>query len=138
VLIASTQNPNRLGMIATLALVYIWEYSESFRSKLLRLAALGVVLLLVVTVFLTASRGGLIGLVFAGAMLFVRRSGGSGRWLYGLVGIAMAGALVQEIVPEEAMQRITSIPGLSSADDKNSTGQGSVEKREYTSASAQV
>ena len=132
VLIASTQNPNRLGMIATLALIYIWEYSESFRSKLLRLASLGVVLLLVVTVFLTASRGGLIGLVFAGAMLFVRRSGGSGRWLYGLVGIAMAGALVQEIVPEEAMQRITSIPGLSSADDKNSTGQGSVEKREYT------
>jgi len=85
-----------------------------------------------VTVFLTASRGGLIGLVFAGVMLFVRRSGGSGRWLYGLVAIAIAGALIQEIVPEEALTRITSIPGLNSSDDKNSTGQGSVEKREYT------
>ena len=132
VLITSAQNPNRLGMIATLALIYIWEFSETRRSKLLKLGALGLILLLVVTVFLTASRGGLIGLVFAGVMLFVRRSGGSGRWLYGLVAIAIAGALIQEIVPEEALTRITSIPGLNSGDDKNSTGQGSVEKREYT------
>lgn len=132
VLLESTANPNRLAMIATLALVYIWEYSESFRRKLFRVASLGVILLLVVTVFLSASRGGLIGLVFAGVMMFVRRSGGSGRWLYGLVAIAIAGGLIQEVVPEEALDRITNIPGLSSQEDVNSVGRGSVERREYT------
>jgi O-antigen ligase len=132
VLIESTQNPNRLGMIATLALVYIWEYSEGLRSRLFRLISLGVVLMLVVTVFLTASRGGLIGLVFAGMMIFVRRSGGSGRWLYGFVAIAVAAVLVTEIVPPEALDRITNIPGVSSQSDVNSVGRGSIERREYT------
>ncbi len=134
VLLESTANPNRLGMIATLALIYIWEYTETVRSKLFRLAALGVILLLVVTVFMTASRGGLIGLVFAGVMMFARRSGGSARILYGFIAIAIAGALVQEIVPQEALDRITAIPGLSSNTQQttNSTGQSSVDKREYT------
>lgn len=132
VLIESSQNPNRLGMIATLALVYIWEYSEGFRRRTWRWVALAVVLMLIVTVFLTASRGGLIGLVFAGIMLFVRRSGGSGRWLYGLVAIAVAAGLVSEIVPPEALNRITNIPGISSQEDTNSVGRGSIERREYT------
>jgi O-antigen ligase len=134
VLLESTANPNRLGMIATLALIYIWEYTETVRSKLFRLAALGVVLLLVVTVFMTASRGGLIGLVFAGVMMFARRSGSGARILYGFIAIAVAGALVQELVPQEALDRITAIPGLSSntAETTNSLGQSSVDKREYT------
>ncbi len=132
VLIESTQNPNRLAMIATLALIYIWQYTEAFRSGFRRWAALGSVLLLVVTVFLTASRGGLIGLVFAGIMLFVRRRGGSGRWLYGVVAIAVAAVLVQEIVPPQAMERITNIPGIRSVDDRNSVGQGSLQRRQYT------
>jgi O-antigen ligase len=134
VLLESTANPNRLGMIATLALIYIWEYTETVRSNLFRLGALGVILLLVVTVFMTASRGGLIGLVFAGVMMFARRSGSSARILYGFVALAVGGGLIQEIVPQEALDRITAIPGLSSntAETTNSLGQSSVEKREYT------
>jgi O-antigen ligase len=134
VLIESTQNPNRLAMIATLGLVFIWEYSQAYRLKRwVRWGALAVILLMVVTVFLSASRGGLIGLVVAGMMLFVRRRGGSGRLLYGLAVIGIAGMLIQEVVPEQAMERITNIPGISHEDpNASNAGEGSIERRKYT------
>jgi O-antigen ligase len=131
VLIQSSKNPNRLGLIATLGLVYIWEYSQAHRLRQwMRWIALGLSLLMIVTVFLTASRGGLIGLMVVGAMLFVRKSGGSGRWLYTLAAIGLAGVLVEELVPEESMERITNIPGLSH-EDPNAPGSGSTERRAY-------
>jgi O-antigen ligase len=131
VLIQSSKNPNRLALIATLGLVYIWEYSQAHQMRQwFRWVALGVALLMIVTVFLTASRGGLIGLLVVGAMLFVRKSGGSGRWLYGLAAVALAGVLIEELVPEESMQRITNIPGISK-DDPNAPGAGSTERRAY-------
>ena len=131
VLIQSSKNPNRLALIATLGLVYIWEYSQAHQMrKWFRWVALGVALLMIVTVFLTASRGGLIGLVVVGSMLFVRKSGGSGRWLYGMAAVLLAGVLIAELVPEESMERITNIPGISK-EDPNAPGAGSTERRAY-------
>lgn len=134
VLIQSTKNPNRLALIATLGLVYIWEYSQAYRLQhWRRWLAMGGVLLMIVTVFLTASRGGLVGLVFTGLILFVRRRGGSGRFLYAIAVVCLGAIFVQEIVPEEAMQRITNIPGISKPDyGGNAPGAGSTERREYT------
>lgn len=132
VLIESTQNPNRLAMIATLGLVFIWEYSQAFNMKRwLRWAAIALAVLMVITVFLSASRGGLIGLVVASLLLFVRRRGGSSRLIYAIALILVAGALVQQVVPPQAMERITNIPGLRTA-DANAAGEGSIERREYT------
>jgi O-antigen ligase len=132
VLIESTQNPNRLALIATLALVFIWEFSQGNRLRQwVRWLAFAAVLLMVVTVFLTASRGGLVGLVITGLMLLVRRRRGSARFVYGIAAVVVAAALVQEIVPPQAMERITNIPGLSKT-DANSVGEGSIQRREYT------
>jgi len=134
VLIQSTKNPNRLALIATLGLVYIWEYSQAYRlQNWRRLLALAAVLMMIVTVFLTASRGGLIGLVFTGLILFVRRRGGSGRLLYAFAVIVLGAVFVQELVPQEAMERITNIPGIAQPDyGGNVPGAGSTERREYT------
>jgi hypothetical protein len=134
VLIQSTKNPNRLALIATLGLVYIWEYSQAYQlQNWRRLMAMGGVLMMILTVFLTASRGGLIGLVFTGLILFVRRRGGSGRLIYAFAAIALGAIVVQELVPEEAMERITNIPGISKPDyGGNMPGAGSTERREYT------
>lgn len=132
VLIESTQNPNRLAMIATLGLVFIWEYSQAFTMKrYLRWIATALAVLMVITVFLSASRGGLIGLILASGLLFVRQRGGSTRLIYAGAVILVAGALIQQVVPQQAMERITNIPGLSSA-DANAAGEGSIERREYT------
>ena len=132
VLIESTQNPNRLAMIATLGLVFIWEYSQAFNMRRwLRWSAIALAALMVITVFLSASRGGLIGLVVASLLLFVRRRGGSSRVIYAIALVLVAGALVQQVVPPQAMERITNIPGLRTA-DANAAGEGSIERREYT------
>lgn len=134
VLIQSSKNPNRLALIATLALVFVWEYGQAYQSRRwVRGSALAIALLMVVTVFLSASRGGLIGLVAAGMMLFVRRRGGSGRFLYGLAAIVIGILLVRELVPEQVVERITNIPGISRSDPgATSAGGGSVERRRYT------
>jgi O-antigen ligase len=134
VLINSAQNPNRLAMIAVLGMVFIWEYSQAHTlRKWVRWAAMSLILLMVVTVFLSASRGGLIGLVFAGMMLFVRQRGGGGRLLYTLAVIAIAGTLIQELVPEQALERLSNIPLIGSTDpNSKALGESSIERRKYT------
>jgi O-antigen ligase len=129
VLIETAGNPNRLAMIATLALVFIWEHGQSQRPTWLWVNYV-LVLFLVVTVFLTASRGGVIGLAAATLLLFARRRGLGRRFLYGGA-IVLAGAiLVAEIIPQENMERLSNIPGISS--DTEAAGGGSIERREYT------
>jgi len=133
VLIQSTKNPNRLALIATLGMVFIWEYSHAHQlRRWLRWVSMAGVLLMIVTVFLTASRGGLIGLLATGLILFVRRRG-SGRLLYA-IGIAILGwMLVREIVPEQVMERITNIPVVSElSGGAGGPGGGSTERRKYT------
>ena len=131
VLIGSTQNPNRLAMICTLSLIFIWEYSQAHSLRRWWWAAAGAVLLLVVTVFLSASRGGVLGLGFACMLLFVRRNAGAARIAYGIA-VALAGVmLISEVVPEQALDRIANIPGISSNADAGEGG-GSIERRGYT------
>jgi O-antigen ligase len=130
VLIQSTQNPNRLALIATLALVFIWEYGQAHRMRRWGgwLLTAAVALLLVLTVFLSASRGGVVGLSFAALMLFVRRRTGSARLLYGIAVAIIGWMLVSQVVPEQALERITNIPGFSGS----SEGEGSLQRRGYT------
>jgi O-antigen ligase len=130
VLFESTQNPNRLALVCTLALVFIWEFSQAHRLRRWRWAAMSAVMLLVVTVFLSASRGGLIGMAATGLMLFVRRRGGSGRMLYAGAALIIGAMLVQEVVPEQALERITNIPGISRSE--STIGEGSLQRRAYT------
>lgn len=131
VLIGSTQNPNRLALIATLALIFIWEYSQANALQRWRWVAGASVLLLVLTVFLSASRGGVLGLAFAATLLFVRkRGGGSARFLYGLVILILGVTLVGQIVPEQALERLANIPGV--GDTSSGAGTGSIERRSYT------
>ncbi|MEO8604600.1 MAG: O-antigen ligase family protein [bacterium] len=133
VLIQSSQNPNRLAMVSTIALVLLWEYSQAYAlRRWRRWVAMGAAVLFVLTVFLCASRGGLLGMCVAGAMLFVRRRGGSQRMLYGLSALLVGGVLVMEFVPPEAIERLSNIPGLHQDDGGSSEGGGSTQRREYT------
>ncbi|MDX2169339.1 MAG: O-antigen ligase family protein [Deltaproteobacteria bacterium] len=132
VLIQSSQNPNRLALVSTIALVMIWEFAQSERMKRWRPAAIAAALLFVLTVFLSASRGGLIGMSIAGVLLFARRRGGSGRFVYGAIAALVGTLLIGEIVPQEAFERLSNIPGLSSNDGGSDAGEGSVQRRAYT------
>lgn len=123
-------NPNRLAMIATLTMVLVWEWGQSVRGRRLMLISGAVMLGLILTVFLTASRGGMLGLLFTGLLLFASRRREARRLVYAGVVLVVTVALVGQVVPEQAMERLTNIPGLSA--DADNEGAGSILRRGYT------
>jgi len=127
-------NPNRLAMISTLLIVLIWEYAQTERGRRWMLIAGITIMGLIVTVFQTASRGGLIGLVATGGLLLVRRRAEARTAVYAVIIALLAAGLISQIVPEEALERLGNIPGLTSSTTPTggSSGTGSVERREYT------
>jgi hypothetical protein len=133
VLIQSSQNPNRLALVSTIGLVMIWEYSQSDRMKRWRWAAIAAALLFVLTVFLSASRGGLIGMSVAGVLLFARGRKGGSRFVYGAIAALVGALMIGEMVPQEALDRLTNIPGIAQDDGSGSdAGEGSAQRRAYT------
>ena len=130
VLLEAGQNPNRLALLCTLALVFIWEHGMANPLRRFRGLSIASIALLVLTVFLSASRGGVVGLAFASALLFVRRRHGARGFVYGAVAMLVGGMLIGQLVPPEAFERLTNIPGIS--EDTYGEGGGSIERRTYT------
>jgi O-antigen ligase len=130
VLLEAGQNPNRLALLCTLALVFIWEHAMATPARRYRWLSIAAVVLLVLTIFLSASRGGVVGLAFASALLFVRQRQGARGLVYGAVAMLIGGMLVSQLLPPEAAERLTNIPGI--AEDSAAEGGGSIERRTYT------
>jgi hypothetical protein len=129
VLLSASQNPNRLALFCTLAIIFIWEYGLIHRvRRWLSAAAIG---LLVLTVFLSASRGGVVGLLFAAALLFVRRREGARGLVYGGVALMIGSMLISQVVPPETFERLTNVPGITQ-DSESGEGGGSIRRRVYT------
>lgn len=131
VLISSTANPNRLAMIATFGMVFLWEYAQ--RRKLAApwwLMAMAGVLLMILTVFLSASRGGLVGMVAAGLLMLGRGSLGFRGILRGLAIAAVGAVLVAQVIPVQSLERITSLP-IPGREQQGDVGRGSAERRAY-------
>lgn len=122
-------NPNRLAMTSVLAMILIWEYGQSESGRRWAWLASAAVLGLVLTVFLTASRGGLVGLALAGFLLMARRRAGARRLLYGAMLAVVAIGVIAEFVPEQNLERLGNLPGLSQ--DASGAGQGSIARRQY-------
>jgi O-antigen ligase len=127
VLLAGAINPNRLAMLSTLAMIFVWEYSRVMKLSWTWIPYAGV-LILSVTVFLTASRGGVLGLAAAWVLLIVRQRRLGGRWLRSLVMAAIALALAVETVPTANWERLTSLPGFVEGGEE---GGGSIQRRQY-------
>lgn len=131
VLLEAAQNPNRLAMFATLGLIFIWQFLEGHPRARYRGFAFAGALLMVVTVFLSASRGGIVGLGVASALMFVRRRQGMKSMVYGGAAALVAAMMISQLLPPEALERITNIPGISEDADRGEGG-GSVQRRQYT------
>ncbi len=131
VLLEAAQNPNRLAMFATLGLIFVWTYLEENPLVRYKGLAFAAALLMIVTVFLAASRGGIVGLAVASALMFVRRRQKSRGIVYAVAGLVVAGMLVTQLVPERSLERITNLPGVT-GDTADLEGSGSIERRQYT------
>lgn len=130
VLIESAGNPNRLALVSTLALVFIWEFSQVGKRRRWGWLLSVVIGFLVFTVFLAASRGGMVGLAVALLLLSVRRHASVARYLYGLGVLIVGAALVSQFLPESNVERLSNLPGI--AEDSNAPGSGSAQRRAYT------
>jgi O-antigen ligase len=129
-LIETAGNPNRLALISTLGLIFAWEHGQSRQRPGLVWLNNAAVVFLAVTVVLTASRGGALGLAVASMMMFLRRRGVGRRIIYGSIVALVAGVLIYELVPQTALDRLSNIPGVS--EDAEAEGGGSLERRGYT------
>jgi len=129
VLIEEARNPNRLALICSLALIFIWEYAQTVYQNWRRVVSLATVALLVLTVFLTASRGGVAGLVATGLFLLSRSGERAKRLAYAAVVTILAFVVIREFIPEPTAERLEAVPGLS--EEVGGEGMGSAYRRSY-------
>lgn len=93
--IKAARNANRLAFVSAVAITIIAFSMREFRSRLLRLGGLGAILLLVATIFLSASRSGLLNLIILTAV-FMKKAGVRARTfaILGTLAILVAVAAV--------------------------------------------
>lgn len=91
------------AMMLPLTFYLLAEYGK--RSRLLRLGLLGSILLLVVSIIGTQSRGGFIALTVVGGYLFLK----SRRKILLLASVLIAGTLVVGLIPSEWFHRMDTI-----------------------------
>jgi len=129
-LIAAALNPNRLAMFSILAIAGLWYLMQSMRIPALRVMIVPTVVVLALTVLMTASRSGLLGLgVAVVAILWDQRVS-----LMGLLSLSLAAVmlllLATQFVPQRSMERLLNLPGTEAA--ATGEGAGSLERRQYT------
>lgn len=127
-LIRTAGNPNRLAMLSIVALGSLWYLMQWLRSPLMRLLILPTMALLALSVFLAASRSGLLGLLVCTVAILTDRGGFE---LRKILSIAAAAAvllvLVAALVPERNLERMTNVPGTAAGE--SGEGAGSIERR---------
>lgn len=129
-IIQQAYNPNRLAMFSILAIGGLWYFMQSFRLPALRFLIVPTIVVLALTVFMTASRSGLLGLgVGMLAILIDQRANLTSVLSFALAGILLV-ALLIEFVPQRSLERITTLPGTRAA--QTGEGAGSLQRRQYT------
>ena len=128
--ISSAFNPNRLAMFAILAIGGLWYFMQSLRSMVLRILIIPTLVVLALTVVMTASRSGLLGLGVAVAYILVdQRVSLNTIFTMAAAGLLLIVAAFQ-FVPERSLERLTTLPGTQAAE--TGEGAGSLERRQYT------
>ena len=107
--VQSAENANRLAFFALTAIPIIWFGLLHYRSLLLRLAGGLTILGLLVTVFKTGSRSGVINLVILAVLLLVQKRPNPGRIAVFILFGFLAVGLVVALVPDLVMQRLASM-----------------------------
>ena len=128
--IQAAYNPNRLAMFSILAMAGLWYLMQWLRVPGVRVFIIPTLIGLALTVLLTASRSGLLGLAVAVAAIVIDQR----ARISTLVNFVFAGVVLVvfmlPFVPARTLERITNLPGTEAAEVGE--GAGSLERREYT------
>ncbi|MFQ5664902.1 MAG: O-antigen ligase family protein [Candidatus Binatia bacterium] len=127
--ILAAVNPNRLAMFAILAIAGLWYLAQSLQPVALRFVIIPTIVVLALAVFMTASRGGLLGLgVCALVILIDQRASLTIIFNLALAGVLLM-MLVLRFVPAKSLERITNLPGTQAG--RTGEGAGSLQRRQY-------
>ncbi len=124
-------NPNRLAFLCLFQIPFWWYFIRSKRSTFHNLLGTAVIGSLIMTVFLTASRSGVLGLGMVFYMLTQKRAGlGGGRLQVIALGLVAIGVLLT-VIPQEKLDRMSNINPFSQSKEEGA-GAHSTERRVET------
>ena len=109
--IATAKNPNRLAFLCAMAIAIIGHALPEVRSRIVRLTGPLAIVLLIVTILLTASRSGLICLAVLLMMLVFGMGLRHRRAHILLLALAISIGVGLALVPEQHLERITNFFG---------------------------
>ena len=128
-IILSAANPNRLAMFSIIPIAGLWYYARSSRSRTVMALVVPGIAVLALTVFMTGSRSGLLGLGVCAAAIIVKER----VMLTQLLGMALISVLVLvlvlQLVPQKTFTRITNLPFTQAGE--TGEGSGSLGRRAY-------
>ncbi len=128
--ISSAYNPNRLAMFAIIAIGGLWYFMQSLDRPVLRILILPTLVGLALTVIMTASRSGLLGLGVAVIYIIIDQRVSLNTLLTMALGAFLLIIVSFQLVPERTLGRLTTLPGTAAAE--SGEGSGSLERRQYT------
>jgi O-antigen ligase len=109
--VQAAENANRLAFLALMGISLVWFWMRDTRNPLLRIAGMGTVLVLVLTVFLSGSRSGLINLGLL-LILLLARVRLKPVHIAGILLLVIAIVAVAALfVPQPILNRITALSG---------------------------
>lgn len=132
-LVRAAYNPNRLALLSTLSAILIWEYSQSLWARRWRWLTGSVIVMLIVTVIMTASRSGVAGLAVAILLMLARHRERARGVVRGLILLIVSLMIAAQLISDDAWERLSNIPGLRprTADTAQIAGSHSIARREH-------
>ena len=109
--VQAAENANRLAFIALMAISVVWFWMKEARSSVARMAGMGVILALVLTVFLSGSRSGVLNLGLL-LILLLSKTRIKPSHIVGILLLVVACVAVAALlVPQPILDRITALAG---------------------------
>jgi hypothetical protein len=119
--IKAARNSNHLAFYCLFASVTLWYLQQQLESSALKTIALIAIGILLITVFLTASRNALLNVVLLSGILTLESIFDPRKILVTLLVIASLGFIVLNFIPEENLNRITTFSTHSTESDAGNT-----------------
>ena len=119
--VQAAENANRLAFIALMAISIVWFWLKERHSVVLRILGLGTIMALVLTIFLSGSRSGLLNLVLLVGLLLVRSRPKFGHIAAILLLVILCVFVAALLVPQPILDRILALTG-GSGDDARMKG----------------
>lgn len=124
-------NSNRLAFLCLMQAAFWWYLGQQQKSQTVRLVIYGIIGTFVLTVLLTASRSGFLGLGVLGYLLTRDRGAMKGGRIKVIVMALLGAGMMMTIVPQENLDRIANLNPFAEGRGGN-TGTHSTERRVET------